>query len=75
MAEVSAPGAEEPPGERPKWSFTWLLRIQRTGRNRVVPANGEESSRSMWSRLFPWAVILLLLLEVGLLVWLGVLPR
>jgi hypothetical protein len=73
----------EPAGggsDRPRWSFTWLLRIQRTGRSKAPPVGSDgmtPNERRMVgaSRLFPWAVILLLLLEVGLLVWLGVLPR
>jgi hypothetical protein len=69
---------EEKPGERPKWSITWLLRVQRVGRNRSpLPPQATAADRAAagFSRLFPWAVLLLLLLEVGLLVWLGVLPR
>ena len=65
--------AGEPGGERPRWSFTWLLRVQRTGRNR--PPGDDSPQPGGFSRLFPWAVLLLLLIEVGLLVWLGVLPR
>lgn len=53
-------------GERPKWSFTWLLRIQRIGRH--ADAEGEPSRRALFSRIFPWTVVLILLIEVGVLV-------
>ena len=71
---------EEPPGERPKWSITWLFRVQRVGRNRPLAGGQNGATRgdrvaAGFSRLFPWAVLLLLVLEVGLLVWIGVLPR
>jgi hypothetical protein len=63
-------------GERPKWSITWLLRIQRTGRNRSpLPLTRMDKVTVGFAKAFPWAVLLLLLIEVGLLVWLGVLPR
>jgi hypothetical protein len=64
----------EEPGERPKWSVTWLLRVQRIGRNRI-PQNTDPTTRSGFGRFFPWVVVLILLIEVGVLVWLGVLPR
>jgi hypothetical protein len=60
-------------GERPRWSFTWLLRVQRTGRNR--PPDGGDGPGRNFSRWFPWAVVLLLIVQVTVLVWLGVLPR
>ena len=64
----------EPPGERPKWSFTWLLRVQRVGRTRPPDAPPDSPGRS-FARWFPWAVVLLLIIQVSVLVWLGVLPR
>lgn len=66
----------EPPtdGERPRWSFTWLLRIQRTGRNRLPRGAGQAGPGSTFSRLFPWAVLLILLIELALGIWLGHFP-
>lgn len=56
--------------------MTWLLRIQRTGRNRSpLPLTRGDKVTVGFARLFPWAVLLLLLLEIGLLAWLGFLPR
>jgi hypothetical protein len=69
VAGAGSPGAE-PPHERPKWSVTWLFRVQRVGRNR--PLNGSAQGFSRW---FPWAVLLFLAIEIALLVWIGVLPR
>jgi hypothetical protein len=58
------------PDDRPKWSITWLFRIQRSGR---TDADGDTNGRARhW---FSWAVLLLLLVEVGVLVWLGIIPR
>ena len=51
--------------------MTWLLRIQRRGR-KAVRRGGMATGFSRW---FPWAVLLLLLAEVALFVWLGLLPR
>ena len=60
-----------PPDDRPKWSITWLFRVQRVGRNRadrvVSPMRG--------GRWFPWSVLCLLLIEIAVLVWLGIIPR
>ena len=61
------PPKDEPPG----FSVTWLLRIQRRGR-KAVRRGGVASGFQRW---FPWAVLLLLLIEVAVYVWLGVLPR
>lgn len=67
---------DEQPGERPKWSITWLFRIQRIGRNRSpLPLTTGDKASLGFAKLFPWAVLLLLLVEVALLVWIGVLPR
>jgi hypothetical protein len=74
---VVPPDGEEPPVERPKWSITWLLRIQRTGRNKLPPA-GMTRGDQRWiamSRLFQWVVVGMLVVEIALLVWIGVLPR
>jgi len=60
--------------ERPGWSVTWLFRLQHRGRHKQpTEANGD--NQGGFARLFPWAVLLLLLVEVGILVWLGFLPR
>jgi hypothetical protein len=63
---VPTPPKDEPPG----FSVTWLLRIQRRGRRAV-----RRGMATGFSRWFPWAVLLLLLAEVALFVWLGLLPR
>jgi len=47
-------------GERPHWSFTWLLRIQRHG-TRDSPRGG----LGTFQRLFPWIVLLILLAEIA----------
>jgi hypothetical protein len=69
---------EEPPGERPKWSITWLLRIQRVGRNRPTYREMDAEPpfhKSMAFKWFAWSIVLLLAIEVAIGVWLGVLPR
>lgn len=67
----------EEPDERPRWSFTWLLRIQRTGRNRR-PA-GAEDSQTVTPRLRRWIIVAIIggivIAEVIFGVWLGILPR
>lgn len=72
------PRGEPPPGDRPRWAFTWLLRIERLGRNRRErPAdNGEHLDTE--GRLRRWAIIVvvaMLLIEIAVGVWLGYLPR
>ena len=57
---------EEPtPGDKPRWTLTWLFRIQRIGHR---PGAGDPSKRAMFSRIFPWVVVLILLAEVAVLV-------
>jgi hypothetical protein len=62
------------PDDRPGWSITWLLRIQRRARTkpRPTPANGKSGTGFQW---FSWGVVALLTIVVALLVWIGVLPR
>lgn len=62
-------------GERPRWSVTWLFRLQRVGRNPRPREPGEPGNRHLISRIFPWAVLLLLIIEVAVGVWLGLIPR
>jgi len=64
-------------GDRPRWSVTWLIRIQRIGRDRrerEIEANNEAQSRV--ARVIV-AITLgaIALIEVAIGVWLGVLPR
>lgn len=67
-------GGEPPTGERPRWSFTWLLRIQRTGhRRRPLPP---DLSGHRLLRAALWVALAgVLLVEVWLGIVLGVLPR
>jgi cytoskeletal protein RodZ len=63
--------------DRPRWSITWLLRIQRTGRQRRKPrptasGNGSGGTGFQW---FSWSVLAFLVIEVAILVWQGFLPR
>ncbi len=68
--------AEPPERERPRWSFTWLVRVQRTGRNRrELSAGDEQRSGRLWRAALWLAVIAVLLVEVWLGIILGVLPR
>lgn len=70
---MSSPGSNDTDPERPRWSFTWMLRIQRVGRNRRLEGDGSKEPVFRW-----WAtliVVLLLIVETATLVWLGVLPR
>jgi hypothetical protein len=53
---------------------TWLFRVQRVGRNRTVDSH-DPTTRNGFGRFFPWAVLAALLVEIGLLVWLGIIPR
>ena len=66
---------EPPKDERPRWSITWLLRIQRTGRNRRAEGPDAPNPSGRWFRWFSWGVLLLLLIEVAVGVWLGLIPR
>jgi hypothetical protein len=59
-----------PPDDRPRWSITWLFRVQRIGRDR-----SPDGPPSRFDRWFPWAVILLLMVFIAVGVWLGLLPR
>jgi hypothetical protein len=65
------------PGERPRWSFTWLLRIQRTGRNRREGVGGAD--QTVTPRLRRWIIVAIIggivLAEVIFGIWLGILPR
>jgi hypothetical protein len=70
---------EQQPGERPRWSFTWLLRIQRVGRNRRVEtsltdADGEPKMTAFWKAV-PWIILLALGVEIAIGVWLDLIPR
>jgi hypothetical protein len=62
--------------DRPRWSVTWLLRIQRTGRQRRKPRptipHGNGGSGFQW---FSWGVVALLTIVVAVLVWIDVIPR
>lgn len=67
-------GGEPPTGDRPRWSFTWLLRVQRVGRNRRSLGDGPNGARTT-----RWVVYVVLggviLIEVAFGLWLGILPR
>lgn len=68
-------GEEPTPGDhRPRWSFTWLLRIQRTGRPHREPMENESAKIEKSHRV----LLLILLAVVGaetiILVLLDVLP-
>jgi len=65
---------EEQPDRRPKWSVTWLFRVQRVGREKPRPISGDGGGAG-FKGWFPWAVLLMLGLEIGVLVWLGIIPR
>jgi hypothetical protein len=60
-----------PDDDRPKWSITWLFRVQRIGRNRA----GQPDAPMRGGHWFSWSVLLLLLVEIAVLVWLGIIPR
>lgn len=62
------------PDDRPGWSITWLFRIQHRQRTkpRPTPANGKGGTGFQW---FSWAVMLILIIEIGVLVYQGFLPR
>jgi hypothetical protein len=72
---VTSEVPEEPPGERPRWSVTWLLRIQRTGRHRPTPRPDDTPQPRLVWRVLPWVVLGALIIEVAILVWLEVIPR
>jgi len=59
--------------DKPGFSITWLFRFQHRGRQKQPQENGDEPGK--FAKLFPWAVVLLLLVEIGILVYIGVLPR
>lgn len=63
---------EPPSGDRPRWSFTWLLRIQRVGRNRAVEAPGDGRQRRTILYVMLGGIIII---EVAFGLWLGILPR
>lgn len=63
------------PDDRPGWSITWLFRIQHRQRTKPRPAraaNGKGGTGFQW---FSWIVVAILLVEVGILVYQGFLPR
>jgi hypothetical protein len=63
------------PGDRPPgWSVTWLFRIQHRQRRkpRPSPANGRGGTGFQW---FSWIVLSILVVEVGVALYLGFLPR
>jgi len=62
------------PGDRPRWSFTWLLRIQRTGRARP-PVDPNAPQVSGFWKAVPWIIMLALGIEIAIGVWLDILPR
>jgi hypothetical protein len=59
--------------DRPRWSITWLFRLQREGRRPQV--DGDTPAPSLLWKALPWLVLLALLVEVAIGVWLGLLPR
>ena len=66
------------PDERPRWSFTWLMRVQRVGRSRPIqPLAGDEETPkpSTFMKLVPWIIMGALGVEVAIGVWLDLLPR
>lgn len=69
-------GGEEPPTNRPRWSFTWLLRIQRVGRDRRErQVDGEVDRKDLALRIGGYVILALVLaFEVWLAVRLGFQP-
>lgn len=68
---------EGPHGGRPHWSVTWLFRIQRTGRDRHErDIDAGEYHERRWGRVIVYIALgAIALIEIGVGVWLGVLPR
>lgn len=65
------PEDEEPP----RWSLTWLFRVQRTGRTRrAVDDDDVPRPRTFWKAV-PWIIMLALAIEIAIGVWLDLLPR
>jgi hypothetical protein len=63
------------PGDRPGWSFTWLLRVQRRHRTKPRPSragNGKGGTGFQW---FSWIVLAALVIEVGVALYFGFLPK
>jgi len=61
--------------DRPGWSVTWLLRIQRRARTKPRPTRAPKGNGGTGFQWFSWSVILLLIMVVSALVWIGILPR
>lgn len=63
--------------DRPRWSFNWLLRIQRTGRDRRERAADDAAREGR--TIGRWVLIVViggvLIIEIALGLWLGVIPR
>lgn len=65
----------EPPKDRPRWSITWLLKVQRVGRDRRERYADRRRDDSLGFRWFMWLVVALLAVEVAVGLWQGWLPR
>jgi len=67
----------EEPDDRPRWSINWGLRIQRIGRNRRErELDGTQASRERMRIRLGYAVLgLVLLIEIAIGMWIGILPR
>lgn len=61
-------GGEPPDGDRPRWSFTWLLRIQRVARR-------TDDERRVGRAVLVAVLAAIILGEVIFGIWLGILPR
>lgn len=64
-------------GGRPHWTFTWLLRIQRVGRDKTERAvDGEVDRKELWLRIAGYVILgLVIAAEIWFGVYLGLLPR
>jgi hypothetical protein len=63
------------PDDRPGWSITWLLRIQRRARTKPRPTRAGSDSGGTGFQWFSWGVVALLTIVVVLLAWIGIIPR
>jgi hypothetical protein len=68
---------ERPPGDRPRWSFTWLMRIQRISRDRAErQTDGEVERKSTIAKVIGYVILgIVIAAEIWFGVYLGLLPR
>ena len=67
-------GDATPPGERPRWSFTWLVRLQRVGRNKPTELQQEGAKIQRNHTLLLVILVAVVGAETIVLVLLDVLP-